>query len=411
VVKHVKKDWHPGFPVSPLRKDETKVQGRSVQQSKFMITLVLHRRATFHEAHNAHVMKQMAAACTALMSDAGREHLHRIMRFGLIWSATELAWQTWAPKKKGASTTGVGHYVDKGPVRTEQQYRDALDMHEDPDGKLKFFWNDATGKPYNLDDLKEGSEAHPYAKAVPGDIFLPDEYLTDLFDDVVKSVKSQVGIEVGPVARLFHFHMLLDVKHISKVAIDQRAFLGYFLGCWQGRLFQQTPGKPGKFYIRDQSGYDFVQAWERPYLDIQLLAEDSANIVTEAYVKKQAIGFMNAARRAEASHNPALISHGRATLTQPQLPSARAGHEQDRFPPQRRRDERYHQPAGTPISRRAHVVSAITSTLTTAAPARKARNAQYANAPPSEHEQQARAQAVLNRQMWDNHISNLPDTT
>jgi hypothetical protein len=369
VVKHVKKDWHPGFVVSPLRKDETAVQARSVQQSKFLITLVLHRRATFHEAHNAHVMKQMADACTALMSDAGREHLRRIMRFGLLWGGPEKGWQTWAPKKKGASTTGVGHYAKRpGTPRTEQQYKDALDMNDDPDEKLKFFWNDTTGKPYNLDDLKEGSEAHPYAKAVPGDIFLPDEYATDLFDDVVKSVNSQVGIEVGPVARLFHFHMLLDVKHISKVAIDQRAFIGYFLGCWQGRLFQQTPGKPGDFYIRDQSGYDFVQAWERPYLDIRLMAEDSANIVTEAYVKKQAIGFMNAARRAEASHKPALISHGRATLTQPQLPSSIGGHAQDRFPPQRRRDERYNQPAGTPISSRVHVVSAITGTLTTAAP-------------------------------------------
>ncbi|KAJ1641256.1 hypothetical protein T492DRAFT_853503 [Pavlovales sp. CCMP2436] len=82
-------------------------------------------------------------------------------------------------------------------------------------------------------------------------------------------------------------------------------------------------------------------AWERPYLDIRLMAEDSANIVTETYVKKQAIGFMNAARRAEASHKPTLISHGRATLTQPQLPSATGGPAQDRLPPVRRRDELY----------------------------------------------------------------------
>ncbi|KAJ1637998.1 hypothetical protein T492DRAFT_859023 [Pavlovales sp. CCMP2436] len=62
VVRHEKKEWHPGFEISPARKRETAMQGRSVQQSKFFVTLVLHRRATWDEAHNAHVMQQMAGA-------------------------------------------------------------------------------------------------------------------------------------------------------------------------------------------------------------------------------------------------------------------------------------------------------------------------------------------------------------
>jgi len=207
-VRHEKKEWHPGFEVSPARKRETAMQGRSVQQSKFLITLVLHRRATWNEAHNAHVMQQMAGACTALMSDAGREHLRRLLRFGFIWSGVEKGWQTWTPKKAGAVTTGVGHYVSTAPTRTHADYLEALEMDDDREADIKLFWNEQQDAPYMLDDLKEGNEPHPYAKAVPGDIFLPDEYATDLFDDVVKSINSQVGIEVGPVARLFHFHML-----------------------------------------------------------------------------------------------------------------------------------------------------------------------------------------------------------
>ncbi|KAJ1619649.1 hypothetical protein T492DRAFT_890009 [Pavlovales sp. CCMP2436] len=100
----------------------------------------------------------------------------------------------------------------------------------------------------------------------------------------------------------------------------------------------------------------------RPHLDVKLIAEDAQNYVAEAYVKKQAIGFMNAARRAEAAKTSAMISHGRATLGQPRLPSSVGGLASDWLGTRSRGSELYHQPPLTPISRHAHVVNSITGT-------------------------------------------------
>jgi hypothetical protein len=364
VVRHVKKNWHPGFAISEARKQATAQQGRSVQQSKILITLVLHRRATWDEPHNNHVMRQMSGACTALLSDAGREHLRRVVRLGMFWGgSTDKGWQTWAPAKAGAATTGVGHCIDGELEFSKAEYLAALELNREANTKVDMFWNARKDCAFSLADLQEGPDKHPYVSAIKGPIFLADEYASDLFDDVVLSCNSQVGIEVGPVARLFHFHMLLDFKHLSKLAVDKRAFIAYFLACWQGSLFKSPGAEFGDYCIRDQSGYEFVQPWERPYLDIKLLAEDSANIVAEAYVKKQAIGFMNAARHAEAAGKPATILHGRATLSQPMLPSAIGGQTEDRLRSIPRSQELYHQPVGTAISSRGHVRSAITGTL------------------------------------------------
>jgi hypothetical protein len=292
VVKHTKKRWHPAVAISAERKAATKEQLRSVQQSKFMLTFVLHRRATYAEWHSEHILNQMSASAKRLFEDP--LELSRIFKWGLLWRGAKGAWTNWAPRKKGAETTGVGHYVKKataaqlaaGGVYSKQAYLDAM-IDAEPDKLIDRFWI-GDDRPYQLKDMQD----HPYVKEADGPLFLPDEYMSDCYEDVMLKVHADVGCEIGPVARLFHFHMLLDTKHLSKVQLDQRALTEFFMGCWTGILYNR------QYAMTDHNGRPWITPNERPYLQIKLLAEDQIALVMEAYVKKQSLGFMQAAHRA-----------------------------------------------------------------------------------------------------------------
>jgi SAM-dependent MidA family methyltransferase len=92
LVPFDKKIWHPGVPnIDPRRKG--KRQGRSIQQSKLFVTLVMHRRATFNDKHNQHVLIQMSRSIERLFKSP--EHMGSLFKFGLLW--TKDHWATWAP--------------------------------------------------------------------------------------------------------------------------------------------------------------------------------------------------------------------------------------------------------------------------------------------------------------------------
>ena len=287
LVRLKKKIWHPGFaPVAPERKTEE--QARSVQQSKFFITLVMHRRATLNQKHNEYVLMQMARSVEALFSSP--EHVGSLFKFGLTWQGDH--WGTWFPRKDGAETTGVGHYMSHQAWLTRDVYKAAL--LNGPAGVgtdalaeklVDKFWNVKTDTAYAL------PEDHPYARKVKGQILPADEYQTDTFDEVMLGMHAQVGCEIGPVARLFHFHMLLDVKHISKIQLDQRAYQSFFLACWRGDLFD------GEYAIRDASGNLWIPPHERLHFDLRLHAEDEVAAAMDAYVQKQSMNYMAAGLR------------------------------------------------------------------------------------------------------------------
>lgn len=356
VVEHKKTRWREDVDISDERKRATKLQMRSVQQSKFLLTLVLHRRATYEERHSAHILQMMADSARALFESP--HELAKLFKFGLTWKGGDVrAWQTWMPRKAAAETTGVGHYK-KEPTRPEREtvftkaeYSKALHIYDEDEevdestteaegGAVLKFWNHELKRPYELRDLQD----HPYANSAQGSIFFPDEYMTDYYEDVVRSVQAHVGCEIGPVARLFHFHMLLDVKHLSKMQLDERAFKEYFLSCWLGLLFD------GQYRMTDHSGNDWIQPSERLYLQTKLLAEDTYSTTMEAYVKKQSVGFMQAGlqalRRQEASHSLSVIAQARNRDTT-------VGNAADGVPPPfaRRTMELVNQPIGTPAGR------------------------------------------------------------
>lgn len=291
VVKHEKKRWHPACTwINDERKQKTRVQWRSVQQSKFMFTFVLHRRATYNEQHSEHILSMMAGAARRLFSDP--EELSRCFKFGVNWNSKLNGWRNWVPKKAGAETTGVGHYdsVDTGFNR--KSYFDTLKAlnPELNDKEL----NTLTAKfctptaPYTLKALKD----HPYRNIAKGPLFLPDEYMSDLYEDVVVSVHADVGCEIGPVARLFHFHMLLDTKHLSKLQVDTNVMQLYFLSCWMGLKYG------GQYTMKDPSGRLWISPNEKPHMKLDLLGTDHVAVVMDAYVKKQSTGFFQAGLQA-----------------------------------------------------------------------------------------------------------------
>jgi len=218
--------------------------------------------------------------------------LEPCLRWGVNWSKED--WVGWVPAKQGASTTGIGHYMDPNDVLSYDLYKEACSTWAImgtplPANALAQFTS--AGKPYTL-EMIDTAEPHPYAHLIKGPIFLPDEYETDTFDAVVTKIKAQVGVEIGPQARLFHFHLLLDIKHLSKLALDQGEIRRYFTEAWAG-----TGSTGTMFQIKDIGGNPWMRPSERLYVDIKLLAEDNYDLVLSAYVQKELMGFRNAAMR------------------------------------------------------------------------------------------------------------------
>lgn len=314
-------------PVPGAQRTQRKRQARGRQQSKFMITLVMHRRATYNDEHNAHVMHKMAGAARRLLSEPA--HLASIFRFGLNWQQDH--WEPWHPRKEGGRTTHVGHYISWVPsvadyVRAARNagYDGETDAEVEKQITGSFLRRGVAGGASAPHTLASVEADHPYAHTVTGGMLLPDEYQTDYYEDVVDKVDGRVGVEVGPVQRLFHFHMILDVWHRSKVAVDQRAFKEFFHACWVGLLFpgeEQEDGSfaPGEYEIHDPNGRLWIPPHERLYMDIRLMAEDAYASVVDAYVKKDQVGFSAALlqaqrEKAENTARAALLGQPLATF-------------------------------------------------------------------------------------------------
>lgn len=282
VVKHVKtEEMYNALVQNPDPKRSE--QARSIQQSKFLLTLVQHRRATRNEAHNQHIMLKMAESARRLFREPAE--LAGIFKCGMVWKKDH--YEVWRPRKRGGDTTGVGHYIsEKFP---KQEYETILRRLGENDGAVHKLWITNEGQPYTV-GLTEPN--HPYSGNVKGTMLLPDEYASDYIDDILKTVRGTVGVEIGPVQRLFHFHCVLDVKHIGKLQLDNEAFKNYFHACWLGAKFE------GEYRMQDVSGRDWILPQERLHLDNKLQPEDHADAITEAYVKKSVLGFRNAQMRA-----------------------------------------------------------------------------------------------------------------
>ena len=131
------------------------------------------------------------------------------------------------------------------------------------------------------------SERHRARVALGADVFMMAiEFITSA-EKVVK-VDVDGGIEVGPKMKHPHFHILLTLDHYTYVQFDY-----YKMKTLLEVMFKGIPTYHGwgdKFRLVDESGGDFYDDNENPYVDIRLYPQDNWKEIIAAYVRKPLVG-------------------------------------------------------------------------------------------------------------------------
>ena len=120
-------------------------------------------------------------------------------------------------------------------------------------------------------------------------------YLDDTYETHVESVTIDGGIEIGPIRKHPHFHILLSLKHWSYVQVDYFRMNAVFELMFKGKdpfeWFRfgstETPDVyMQKYTLRDASGGFFYGDNESPWVDVTLYPQDNWQSVLAAYVRK-----------------------------------------------------------------------------------------------------------------------------
>ena len=123
-------------------------------------------------------------------------------------------------------------------------------------------------------------------------------YLDDTYETHVESVTIDGGIEIGPIRKHPHFHILLSLKHWSYVQVDYFRMNAVFELMFKGRDpfewfrfgSKETPEVyMQKYTLRDASGGFFYGDNESPWVDVTLYPQDNWQSVLAAYVRKGAV--------------------------------------------------------------------------------------------------------------------------
>lgn len=109
----------------------------------------------------------------------------------------------------------------------------------------------------------------------------PDSYPNDTFDSHMHYWKVTGGVEIAPVTKFFHFHMIIKMVHYSKIMFDY-----YRMADWLRREFTNPNGK---YFIKDVDGTCFYKGQDRPYIDLRLYDQDDWENVAHEYVRKDAM--------------------------------------------------------------------------------------------------------------------------
>jgi len=136
-----------------------------------------------------------------------------------------------------------------------------------------------------LKTRKESAMENFYGGDRPGGL---TSYIYDTYETHVERVDVDGGIEVGPKMKHPHFHILLTLDHYTYAQFDffkMKAFLEI--------MFKGIPTYHGwgdKFRLVDESGGDFYDDNENPYVDIRLYPQDNWKEIIAAYVRKPLVG-------------------------------------------------------------------------------------------------------------------------
>lgn len=244
--------------------DASSIQTRALRQSRLFITYSLHRAVT-SESEARFVMERMANAAHLIFGDD--RFLSQLLVFGM-------------------KLDGFSREKDKKPDSLSAAYFKLIDAPRKKEAEATFY---ATGA---------GSS-----------------YIYDTYETHVDKVSVDGGIEIGPLMKHPHFHILVTINHWSYVHIDYFKMNHFLELLFRGQdpYHWFAPGfVEQNFMLVGASGDYFYTDNEQPYVDIRLYPQDNWQDIITAYVRKSSTpGIMEAIRTREGpAEGPARPTYG-----------------------------------------------------------------------------------------------------
>ena len=124
-------------------------------------------------------------------------------------------------------------------------------------------------------------------------------YVDDTYETHVEKVDVDGGIEIGPMMKHPHFHVLLTINHWSYVQLDYFKMNQYLEVLFRGQDPHNWYNDGGatvreQYKLIDASGGPFYTDNEKPYVDIRLYPQDNWQDIIAAYVRKGANDVLGA---------------------------------------------------------------------------------------------------------------------
>ena len=133
---------------------------------------------------------------------------------------------------------------------------------------------DAKTKELKLITVRKADNYNNYTQTYPY-----DNYITHMC-----YAEFEAGIEIAPVTKFFHFHLMLKMVHYSKLMFNYMKMKN-----WLERAFKGNhDDSADNFYIPDHDGSTFFKITDNPYVHIKLHAQDDWDDVLKAYMLKSA---------------------------------------------------------------------------------------------------------------------------
>lgn len=258
-------EWKPSFgqssawkPRDPLPTDD--VQTRELRQSRLFITYSLHRPVTSEEEARFLMERMANAAHTVFGDDRFLSQLlvfgQRLREFGTGIVLNKQNMQGYSNEKLNSDTLSSAHYTLIDAPRKKE--------------KLDTFYASATGS----------------------------SYVFDTYETHVDKVDVDGGIEIGPVMKHPHFHILVTINHWTYIQIDYFKMNHFFELLFRGQdpynWFEEGYVE-NNFMLIDASGGLFYTDNEQPYVDIRLYPQDNWQEIITAYVRKNSTPSINEA--------------------------------------------------------------------------------------------------------------------
>ena len=130
-----------------------------------------------------------------------------------------------------------------------------------------------------------------------------NSYVYDTYETHIDSVEVDAGVEIGPIRKHPHFHLLLTINHFTYVQIDYFKMNAYLEMMFKG-IDPLQKGWGDRFLMTASSGDLFYSDNENPMVDIRVYPQDNWQDIISAYVRKNATPSVMESIRARVGEPP-----------------------------------------------------------------------------------------------------------